>query len=374
MSNNFIYRSVEPLAKKTNYQQNNNIDFTLDFQGQKLVANSLRLSGKLIVKTAASTDDTNIVTNQDICFDSKVGIHNFFEQFSVSFQNQGMINIFQQYGRWVRMNSDCKMDENDFYSSDMTVELRAPHNQQSKTVLKGEDNLTLAATTGTASSFYMKPLICLNMCSGNIRYEKTGQILLSCQLANNLNALFGTAVNANTTYELRDLILHYQTIADDGVDERVVMNTLHQTKADIDSGNGTVTSQVAALANSVSCSFIDVNHVGVANWNNQETENVPNFQEVQFLFNDSSTYVNFPIQDRVEVIDNYVDSMKVNGDNKRSIALPTQMDRFSGFGVGLNWNKYIDFRNNKFTLNIKSDIDNTRQYNVCMFFHGVFAM
>ena len=367
------HNSVEPLSKKASYGENENIDFTLDFENEKYVSNSLRISGEVKFET---TTGNRVADGDDVKFDGKSGAHSLFRQFTVEFERKGVINTFQNYGRLVRMKADCTKYYKDFFSSEAVCELRAPKDRFTQWITRGVGNEGVGGNTPNNfvnPSFYLKPLICLNEMSGNLSYGKSGQIKVSLETESFINTLYGADVAGTSNYKLYNLRLHYLTVPEDGIDEKVAMRTHHHVKQNLDSSHGVISTRVPAIADSVSCSFLKSKHQNNSGYNNVETEKIPELEEVQFLFNDQITYIDFPIQNPVEVLDNYVNSM-TKGNPGHNSSMPTDIDRDSGFGIGLYWGKFVDFTNNKYTMSIKSGISNVDNYEVFMYFHGLVAL
>jgi len=49
MSTPFLYHSIEPENSKATYTEYDNVDFVMNFEGRKLVCNTVRLEGSIKV-------------------------------------------------------------------------------------------------------------------------------------------------------------------------------------------------------------------------------------------------------------------------------------------------------------------------------------
>jgi len=66
----------------------------------------------------------------------------------------------------------------------------------------------------------------------------------------------------------------------------------------------------------------------------------------------------------------YIDSFRSTGHQQMSL------DKFrtnTGFGIGLNFQGFIDLSNQRFGLQLESDINNTKPMNVYMYFHSLIS-
>lgn len=369
--------SVEPLSNKGSWKQFDNVDFALDFEGEKLVANSVRLSGE--VRFYSDSAESELQDTSVLMYDAKTGMHGLFRQFTVELQNKGVISSLQNPARLVRMKTDATMNTRDLFSSEGVCELRAPRDEMTRIMMQGLGNVADAGNNQpdnfVSNHFYLKPLVPLNECEGNMSYRQSGQIKISVQMETNLNFFYGESFDTTDPpeYVVSNLKLHYMTIPDDGKMENIIMRNHHHVKQNLDSANSSLSVKVPAICDAMSSSFIQVSHEGNAFYNNLQTEVVPDFQEVQFLINDAVTYIDFPINDRVELFDNYVSSLG-NSNYGNNDVLPYQVDLNNCFGIGLHWNKPVDFSVNKFNMNLKSGISNAANYDIFMYFHSYIAM
>ena len=87
------------------------------------------------------------------------------------------------------------------------------------------------------------------------------------------------------------------------------------------------------------------------------------------MFNDSfNQFVSFEINDRVDMLRRGLESLSTGGKNSAQLQ---KLSCNEGFITGLNWNSYIDLSNQKFNINITSNIDNTEPYIMFSYFHSI---
>jgi len=100
MTTPFLYHSVEPENSKSAYTEYDNVDFVMNFEGRKLICNTVRLEGLLRVTTAGA----NIPINADsvtkkIFIDPSVGIHSVIDNIQTSVIQTHVILIVALFPR-----------------------------------------------------------------------------------------------------------------------------------------------------------------------------------------------------------------------------------------------------------------------------------
>jgi len=96
MTTPFLYHSVEPENSKSSYTEYDNVDFVMNFEGRKLICNTVRLEGLLRVTTAGANLPVSAggdVTKK-IYIDPSVGIHSVIDSVQTSLLTLGSVEIF----------------------------------------------------------------------------------------------------------------------------------------------------------------------------------------------------------------------------------------------------------------------------------------
>lgn len=368
-----LYRSTQPLAKKDNYTSSDLVQFKIVMdRGMEIVKNSFSLSGNVRVTVPSGAGVANI-TNEDIRYDGKIGVHAFLESID-SNVNGISIEQFHYYPRYQRMVADITMDPADLYSSENVCELRVPNDWQSQKVLRG---LGRNATTDDEAvnedpPFWLRPNIALNKSTRNIRQSDIQVVTLSFTLAQDNEALFGKDVNANTNYSLKNLRLNYNTQPMGSDNVPLAFKSVLVGNQTIQSNNASVQFLIKGVADSVSMSFQQQTHENNAGYNNTETEIVPLIDNVQFTFNDTPTSVlTHEVDNLLEMTANYIESLVDTG---HTAVKPDNYYRNKCFGLGLNWGEMSDLANQKFSVQIQSDMSNTSPYNIYAYFQSEVVM
>jgi hypothetical protein len=228
-------------------------------------------------------------------------------------------------------------------------------------------------TTGTAviedADFSIKPLCCLNKMDQNVNglpMARSGIIRLGVVLADNLDAIFGQKADLNCGYELRNLRCDFKSVPDSKTPEEVTMGIVNDFKSNVLSGEATISTNVAALCDSVAINFIQNQHESVPVYNSYKMENVQGLDQVQYLFNSqSNSLVTYPITDRTEMLQRFIEAMTDTSHNQVSI------DKYrsnSGWAIGLRFDEQIDLSNNVFTLQLGSTVNQNFPVNCFMYF------
>ena len=347
-----IYNSVQPEALKDAYREYDTIDFVLTFENQSLVLDTLKLEGVIELDDPANS-----------YVDSTVGIHSIIDTITVDFQNEGNVQNLTEYPHWVRMYSDVNYQGDDYYNSHLLSELRTG----------GRDygaGLFNKTTKQVSPDFCFKPLICLNQSVGPNKlsgFSKSGAVSIRIRLNRNVNVLYGEKNESGKSYTVSNLKLSYITVEGDSK-EPVQMRTYVQLKQVLDSQLTNINTRVPAICDGVACTFIDISKLNDPVYNQLQTEGLPSIDEVVFMFNDSTnTYITYPLRTPEEIALHYYESLNETGHT----ALSTQRS-VNNYGIGLKFMDFIDLRNQKFNIQIKSSVN--KAYQMYMSFTSILSI
>ena len=150
------------------------------------------------------------------------------------------------------------------------------------------------------------------------------------------------------------------------------MNTNYQFLRVYKPGLANIAVKVPAVVNAVSCSFLAQGSENSLRDNTLGLEKLPNVNQVQFMFNDStSSYISFLLRDNVEIIGRYIDSFYESPRN--ALTVNNQMNN-DGYGIGLDMDDFVDLRNQKFTLQVDSAVSNLNPFIIYMYFHSIISV
>tara|TARA_R110000796_G_scaffold6983_2_gene24298 strand:+ start:3068 stop:4180 length:1113 start_codon:yes stop_codon:yes gene_type:complete len=367
-----VYHSTDPESTQNFYGEYNNVDFVISVgPGRSLVQNSVRVVGDIRINEAADTRSTD-----GIYFDHRSGIHSVVESIQTTFNGQGggVKENIQNYARWVTMTSLATKATTDMLNADMQCELRGPNDACSNQYAKG--SITRGTTPITTDlDFSMKPQCILNRMNGDhLPHEKSGDIRLTLNLARNISALMGFKAGTNAGYELRNLRVTYNSIATEGRwDETATqMRSVYNVKSSILGSSANVSAQVPAVCDAVSCSFQRQDFENVNVYNNNLCSPLPGIRQLQFQFNNStSEYITYELSDQNEMLHRYLDSFVNTGYNQ------VYLDSFrngASFGIGLEFNGFVDLSNQNFGVQLTSDVSNINPYNIFLYFHSLIRV
>ena len=374
MNSSIIYHSADPEALQSSYVEYNNVDFIINVgEGRSLVTNSVRIVGDVRVDVG-----NNLRTTGGVYFDHKIGIHSVVDSCQVTFNGLGggIKENIQNYPRWVAQSAIASLNEDDYLNASQQVELRCTNSLCSDYLAQGE---ITAATGGVAITsdmdFAFKPACILNkMVGDHLPFEKSGEIRLTINLARSIAALQGAKQVIGSSYSLSKLRCSYQSIATEGVwsDTNTSMRSVYNVKSAIQSGMANISAQVPAICDSVSCSFQRQDSENVIIENNYACQKVPGITDLQFLFNDStSKYITYQMKDENEMLKRYIDSFKDTGHNQ------VMLDTFrgnQGFGVGVDFTGFTDLSQQRFGVQLTSNILPTNPYNIYLYFHSLIQV
>jgi hypothetical protein len=367
------YHTVQPSNTKQIYSEYDSVDFELTFEQRQLLPNSIRIEADLDVWTDGTTATTRVLADgtDKIYIDPKIGAHSFLSSITTELQQQGVIENFQEYPRYVKMATETTIASNDLFNSENVCELRTPSLKVANAVLAGQGDG--ANVSVISADFSIKPMFCLNTLSAPLSYTRSGAIRVTVHLSRYYSALFGAGMTPDVIYQLKNLRLCYMTQPDAANPKsKVMMRTRLNIKQSVTSAFANISTRVPAVCNAVSCSVQLQSNENDQYANNNKTEVLPNVKELQFLFNDSQNeYITYQIKDREELLRRYIQSFADTGSNNASI---TKLRANSGWGVGLPFRDFIDLSNQKFNVQLTTDVQSTAPYILYMYFHSTASV
>ena len=361
------YSSVQPDNNRAVYNPLDVVNFTVNNQGRSLVLGSVKLEGKLKVN---STGSTRAATAQDIRFNKNAGAGVFIDGVSIQTANAGQLeNISFDYARYINMVAVASKDANDSVSSKDVCELKAPNDRLTSEYCYGVTSK--ASTPGAAVDidFSHKLKVCLNrnVSGDQIPFSKSGFMKISLSLARNSQAFYGTyRTDANNNmssvnYTLSDLVISYQTVPDAGNAPPAIMRTIVPIKSTLESDFSNVASSVPAKCSGVTISYqfqarenklVDDNGNSQV-WDNSALNKIPNWESIQFIFNNSnSEYVSYIIDSEQEALKRAIESMSDTGHDQVSLdKMDTNQNLIHGLSFG---GEMIDLSNQKFNVQLNA--------------------
>ena len=365
---NMIYHSAVPEATQDTYVEFNNVDFVLNVgEGRSLLRNSVRLCGEVEV-----TSDGSTRSDSRVFMDPAIGIHATVSSVQTSFGLAGTQENIQNYARWVKMLSIGTLYEDDYNNASNQVELRAVNQISAGKLAKGEVTVNSGTKLTTDLDFAMKPVCILNRMSGDhLPFEKSGEIRLTFNLARNMSALMGPNQGSGAKYFLKNLHVSYQSVPTmgDPMSKQVSMRSVYNVKSTIQSGSANISQQVPATVSAVSCSFQQQQKENVNVFNNYSCDMVQGIRRLQFEFNDSTNkYISYNENDLTSMIERYIDSFDNTGHQQM------KLDTFrtnNGFGIGQKFSGFVNLANQRFGIQLTSDITNQKPMNLYAYFHSI---
>jgi len=370
MSNSdYRKHEVQPQNKQDEYTEFNQVDFLLSFEGRKIELNTIRLLGEIQLLNQNALHDTRV--------DPFVGAHTFFQEILSSSQNQGLLESVNSYPRYVGMESKgLNSLDNNFNSDDMAA-LKSFSSTVSGNKMKGDFVFNAGATANLLdvdADFSLRPNICFNNAVGDVylSHTKSGDLTISFRLASNSNYSFGNSQTANTTYTLKNLRMTFNSVPDDGQDKGRILRSKVGIEQSINSTFSSISANVPAVCTGVSGSAVLSSYLGDPKKNANEQQRLPNISRLSFLFNNSaSEYVTYEITNNVDLNQRYLESWLGRvGNNFQNME---NLNANDGWGVGLNFDSQVDLSNQKFGVQIESDVNNT-SYVLFLYFHGLIQM
>lgn len=363
-----IYHSVKAsndLSSGIGFTEFNTIDFNLVANGRKMMANSIRICGQVVVQSSGA-DLTNA---EDVKIDHKIGAHGFFESFQCEISNGPKAQVLENlasYPRFVSMADAVSRAEIDVCEASLLGELRGATDANGNTNIQKIGTLSANGSVvhDQNPSFAIKPMLCFNrMVSGsdNYSFNANGSIRISCNLARAAHALFGqTCQDGTATYTLQNVRLTYVSIPDDGKQGKMMMDSYAFIKSNMISTQANVQARVPARAVSA-CSISAVSQANENSLTNNSyaLESLPQLDELNFSFQDTLTnYITYTIDDLQDALTRGVKSFP-GGNAHNNSCNPNQQAAQRGYILGTDFDgQVIDLSGQKFGVSIKSLFNN----------------
>jgi hypothetical protein len=365
------YSSAIPENLRDSYSEFDTVDFVLTFDNSALRLGSLRLEGDLEV----TKNGARITSAQDLKYDRTIGAHSFIESIQTEMLGQVFENLVE-YPRLQKMYASGRNNQGDMMNSNNVCELKTPYDYFTTLLLGGNQPPTQLTTPIYEDADFSVKLDCLlNSTNSWISYAKTGPIRLSINLARAVSALYGRDMATDVVYKLKNLKLSYRTTMDMSVvPDKVTLRKRTSIKSSIQSSLANVQAKVpSSSVESMYASFQEQSHENTNFWNNVALDKVPNLDEIQFLFNDTTNqFISFVIRSEPEVLLNYTKALNSSGTNSVSLK---EMNNNDGYGVGVSMGQeLIDLSQQKFGVQINSAISSAKPMIMYLYFQSVLEV
>ena len=335
--------------------------------------------------------------------DSSIGAHHYISSCVTTVQQVGIIENATELPRYAKMSTAVSLIDNDMLQSKYVCELRSPAEQIQWTVMqprcpsdlgggatgdginqhRGSAFCSLANYTGgnlnntvfEDPDFSIKPYIALNKVVGSnniLNYSQTGTIKLSFNLARNNEVLFGPDMDAHT-YRLKNVRVCFVSVPAAPKPQPVNLRATLCLKSNVNSNLSNQSARVPAICDSVSVSFLDLNHEVSQRFNNVALERPPNIDKMRFMFNDStSKYISYELKTQVEIV---AEGLKALGEG--SVSNNVRLDTLNankGFVAGLRFGEQVPLNKQKFNIQIESGIKTARPFLMFQYFQSLISL
>lgn len=353
------YNSLIPENNRVSYTEYDIVDFVADYNGQRVVPNTFRISGELEVYK------NNVpITTEEIQLDSMCGIHNLFQQVSTEFSNIGLIESVNNYGRSVKMMNSAQYQLTDMLNATHSIEMKAPLDTMAAVLIKSQNvkDLLPESQYTSKASFSMKPVIALNRvfsqtgADTTMTYGKFGSIKVSLQLNRVVNFLYGFDMDSSISYKLFNPRLEFQSVIDDGSPQSpLVMKIKNSLKTTLNSSLSTVSVKAPMVADSISMSFIKQSEDNQNLVNSLKQEQLKDVSELVISYNNQlNQLTTYTLRDTTEMLNLYVKSL---GSKEVSNLSLTRLKGNDGFGLGYLFDYPVNLTKNVVQFQITSNID-----------------
>lgn len=376
MENIKYHRVVPENNSSAGFTEFDTIDWLLVADGRKLMRNSIRVEADVEVFKTGTTRKT---AGNDLRVSNLIGAHAFFESWTCETQSAGVLQNLQGYPRYQNMIASATLDADDLCDAGMQAELRNPsaHGVGAclEEIVAYNDNASNAVLRDDAS-MSIKPNFCWNNMTGDYSFSKNGYIRVSCNLARNNHALYGREADADCSYKLKNVVIKFVSVPDNGQQEKLLMKSYVNIKSTVQSTDSHIQARVPSKAVSgVTISFLKQDD---ENNNNQVDSNAlqsfKQLDEIIYLFNNSqSNGVTYPLSDKGDMLKKALESVQ---DATHNQGTGNKLAGNKGYLLGLDFAEMVDLSNQRFSIQMKSaDASlSTSPMNAYLYFHELLSM
>lgn len=354
MAQNILYHEVAPQNNNPEgFVEFNTIDWELMVEGRSLLKNSIVIEADIQVFSAGATD---LVVADRIGLENKIGFHGIFESWSCEGAGQNLQNL-TDYPRYVNMVASSTLGQNDINDIKYQAEGRSPTEAGGRYVLQqnmANHNGSTSADRYNLNDFSVMPKICFNsMVGDDYSFNTNGSIRVSCNLARNNQFLHGSGTQPTSSYKIFNPVLRFISVPDSGKQGKMIMNSAVSVKTTVNSQQANIGVKVPAQAcNGVVISFIKQSNDNAVGENSYALEQYPELDEVQYLFSDATNkYITYVIDDHEEMRQRGLNALT---DSRHNQVNASTLKANNGDIIGLSFEEFIDLRNQKFTVQLKS--------------------
>ena len=354
---NILHHQVSPQNDNPDgFEEFNTIDWELMVEGRKLLKNSIVIEADIVV----SKDGTAALTPADkVGLENKIGFHGVFSDWSCEGAGQNLQSL-SDYPRYVNMVSCATLDRCDICNVKHQAEGRGATEASGRYVCQPQLARNTSSTAPdriVPANFSIMPKICFNeMVGDDYSFNTYGAVRISCNLARKTQFLFGSDLTTASTYKLSNVKLRFISVPDVGSQGSIMMNSVVSVKSTINSQQANIGVKVPAQAcNGVVISFIKQSNDNAATENSYALEKLPFLDEVQYLFSDATNkYITYTIDSQDEMRQRGLDALTDARHNKVNASTLAANE---GEIIGLSFSEFIDLRNQKFSVQLKSSSD-----------------
>ena len=368
------HNSLIPENNRVSYTEYDIIDFVADYNGQRVVPNTFRISGELEVYK----NNVPIVNTDKIQLDSMCGVHNLFQQISTEFSNIGLIESVNNYGRSTKMMNSAQYQNVDMLNGTHSTEMKSPLDTMAAVLIKSQNvkDLLPESQYTAKASFSMKPVIALNRVFSQtggdttMTYSKFGSIKVSLQLNRVVNFLYGQDMDSTISYKLFNPRLEFLSVPDDkSAQAPLVMKIKNSLKTTLNSSLSTVSVKAPMVADSISMSFIKQSDDNQNLVNSLKQEQLKDVSELVISYNNQlNQLTTYTLRDTTEMLNLYVKSL---GSREVSNLSLTRLKGNDGFGLGYSFGETpVDLSKNLVQFQITSDIDSSAPISAYVLIQG----
>lgn len=380
---------IPPQTVKEEYTENERVRWVIA-TSNSVLPGSWFVQGQDAVFTDVA-NDTSPTQSEDLRIDHLAATEAYAREFSVNFRSAGNVTTEEYYPIRRRLQRAATTNKNSLGTETSNCIVGCAPNG---TVAHGYSYGDGSKANGYRD-FAFKPDFALNKVMSAKTGEpavlpgkQTGTITVEMRLPPNREVVQGTNATNLSGYKLKNLMLGWKEIPDDGTRQDLIMETIEGINTNLINGSETLATFVANPTDSFWMCTIPTSKQTNVTQNYIQAEPVPGiprgstdnaiakygFSKINFSINDTNTSLSsYDFQSRNEILYNFLNAIKHPND-RNMVSLEQVMGADPDlYGVGIRFGRHMDFRTTKFSLDTESSII-SGDYQVYMFFRSIVSL
>ena len=144
-----IYHKLSPENVLTSYNEFQNVDFLLTFEGRAIELNTIRITADC--KVTSDDDIGDLTKNKKLFYNASVGGHGVIDNITTSISNR-VVESINEVGRYCSMKNQATVGSNERNEGSMIAQGITTNARFTNSLMRGSPSSTFATNTAPANT------------------------------------------------------------------------------------------------------------------------------------------------------------------------------------------------------------------------------